>query len=52
MRVTLEVWRQAGPGAPGDFEEHSIDANEHMSFLVLLDVLNERLVDEGRDPVA
>ena len=52
MRVTLEVWRQDGPGAPGQFEKHTIDANEHMSFLEALDVLNEQLVTEGKDPVA
>ncbi|MEZ6017483.1 MAG: succinate dehydrogenase/fumarate reductase iron-sulfur subunit [Planctomycetota bacterium] len=52
MRVTLDIWRQSGAGAPGKFETHTVDANEHMSFLELLDVLNERLVTEGKDPVA
>jgi succinate dehydrogenase / fumarate reductase iron-sulfur subunit len=52
MRVTLEIWRQKGPGAPGAFETHSVEANEHMSFLELLDVLNEDLVKRGQDPVA
>jgi succinate dehydrogenase / fumarate reductase iron-sulfur subunit len=53
MRLTLRVWRQAGPDAPGDFETYEVDGvSEEMSFLELLDVLNERLVSEGREPVA
>jgi len=53
MRLTLQVWRQAGPEAPGDFETYQVDdATEEMSFLELLDVLNEQLVSEGREPVA
>jgi succinate dehydrogenase / fumarate reductase iron-sulfur subunit len=53
VRLTLRVWRQAGPEAPGAFETYEVDElNEEMSFLELLDVLNERLVGEGREPVA
>jgi succinate dehydrogenase / fumarate reductase, iron-sulfur subunit len=53
MKLTLRVWRQAGPDAPGDFETYEVDqVSEEMSFLELLDVLNERLVAEGREPVA
>jgi len=53
MRVLLHVWRQAGPQQPGRFERYEVpDVSEHMSFLELLDVLNERLVAEGREPVA
>lgn len=52
MRITLEVWRQAGPGAPGAFEKHEIMANEHMSFLEMLDVLNMQLVESGKEPFA
>jgi succinate dehydrogenase / fumarate reductase iron-sulfur subunit len=53
VRLTLRIWRQAGPSAPGDFETYEVDElNEEMSFLELLDVLNERLVSEGREPVA
>jgi succinate dehydrogenase / fumarate reductase iron-sulfur subunit len=53
MKLTLRVWRQAGPGAPGDFESYSVEGvSEEMSFLELLDVLNEQLVSEGREPVA
>ena len=50
MRIVLEVWRQSAPGAPGAFEEHEVMANEHMSFLELLDVLNEQLVESGQEP--
>jgi succinate dehydrogenase / fumarate reductase, iron-sulfur subunit len=53
MRLTLRVWRQAGPDAPGDFETHEVDGlSGEMSFLELLDVLNERLIAGGREPVA
>ena len=52
MRITLEVWRQAGPGAPGAFETHEITANEHMSFLEMIDVLNTQLVESGKEPFA
>jgi succinate dehydrogenase / fumarate reductase iron-sulfur subunit len=52
MNITLKVWRQAGPDAQGGFETYSVpDANEHMSFLELLDVLNEHLIKEGKEPV-
>jgi len=52
MNITLKVWRQAGPDAQGGFETYSVpDANEHMSFLELLDVLNEQLIKEGKEPV-
>jgi succinate dehydrogenase / fumarate reductase iron-sulfur subunit len=53
VRLTLKVWRQAGPDAPGDFETYEVDGvTEEMSFLELLDVLNERLIASGREPVA
>ena len=51
MKLTLEVWRQAAPGAPGKFETYEVDANEHMSFLEMLDVLNQELVERGEEPV-
>jgi len=53
MDVKLRVWRQAGPDAPGSFEE--IDAHDisaEMSFLEMFDVVNEQLIAEGRDPIA
>jgi succinate dehydrogenase / fumarate reductase, iron-sulfur subunit len=53
MKLTLKVWRQAGPDAPGGFETYEVDnVTEEMSFLELLDVLNEQLVSEGREPIA
>jgi len=53
MNVHLKVWRQAGPDEPGDFETYDVaDVTEEMSFLELLDVLNEQLVSEGKEPVA
>ena len=53
MRLTLRIWRQAGPDVPGDFETYEVDGLKHeMSFLELLDVLNEQLIGEGREPVA
>ena len=48
--LTLKVWRQDGPGDAGRFETHTIDEiSEEASFLELLDVLNERLIEEGHD---
>jgi succinate dehydrogenase / fumarate reductase iron-sulfur subunit len=53
MRLILHIWRQPGPAAPGRFERHEVnDVNEHMSFLEMLDSINERLVAEGREPIA
>lgn len=53
MRLTLDVWRQEGPAAPGAFATYEVDdATPEMSVLELLDRLNERLVEEGEEPVA
>jgi succinate dehydrogenase iron-sulfur subunit len=53
VRITLDIWRQKNPRDPGRFERHEVpNANEHMSFLEMLDVLNQRLVSEGKDAVA
>ena len=53
MRVKLHVWRQAGPGAPGSMETYDVpDISAEMSFLEMLDVVNERLNAEGREPIA
>ncbi|MCM3924294.1 MULTISPECIES: succinate dehydrogenase/fumarate reductase iron-sulfur subunit [Frankia] len=52
MKLTLRIWRQAGPAEPGRMVAYEVpDANPDMSFLELLDVLNERLTLEGEDPV-
>ena len=53
MKIKLKVWRQAGPSAPGRFEEYTAaDVSPESSFLEMLDVVNERLVLEGKDPIA
>jgi succinate dehydrogenase / fumarate reductase iron-sulfur subunit len=53
MHLTLKVWRQASPAAEGRFETYDMpDVSEHMSFLEMLDVLNQRLVERGEEPVA
>ncbi len=53
MRLTLEIWRQEAPDEKGRFVTYEMeDVSPHMSFLEMLDVLNERLVGEGEKPVA
>ena len=53
MNITVRVWRQAGPEAAGKMVSYEVpDVSEHMSFLEMLDVLNERLTMEGDDPIA
>ena len=53
MRITLKVWRQSGPDAKGEMETHRLDdVSPDMSFLEMLDVLNERLIGEGKEPIA
>jgi succinate dehydrogenase iron-sulfur subunit len=53
MRLVLHIWRQAGPAAPGAFVRYDVaDLSPDMSFLELLDVLNERLVVQKEAPVA
>src|SRR5262245_12498616 len=53
MHVKLRVWRQEGPTAPGAFADYDVDdISEEMSFLELFDVLNDRLVAQGEEPVA
>jgi succinate dehydrogenase / fumarate reductase, iron-sulfur subunit len=53
VRLTLRVWRQAGPSAKGRLTSYEVaDATPDMSFLELLDLLNERLVVSGDEPIA
>ncbi len=53
MRIYLHVWRQDGPHAKGRFESYvADDVSPEMSFLEMLDVVNEDLINEGRDPIA
>jgi succinate dehydrogenase / fumarate reductase iron-sulfur subunit len=52
MRVTLKVWRQKNALDPGRFETYEApDVSEHMSFLEMLDVVNEGLIRSGGDPI-
>ncbi|MCB0665231.1 MAG: succinate dehydrogenase/fumarate reductase iron-sulfur subunit [Saprospiraceae bacterium] len=52
MKLTLKIWRQKNAKTEGKFETYQVDANEHMSFLEMLDVLNQDLIEKGEDPVA
>ena len=52
MKLTLKIWRQKDAKAKGGFETYTVEANSHMSFLEMLDVLNESLVREKKEPVA
>ena len=53
MRIHLKVWRQAGPSAPGRLVDYTVEnVSPDMSFLEMLDVLNEGLIAKGEDPVA
>jgi succinate dehydrogenase / fumarate reductase iron-sulfur subunit len=53
MNLTLKVWRQAAPNAKGRFVEYrAADVSPDMSFLEMLDVLNEQLVHKGEEPIA
>ena len=50
--LTLKIWRQDGPADGGHFESYRIDKiSDEASFLEMLDVLNEKLIDEGREAV-
>ncbi len=53
MRLTLHIWRQEGPTAPGRLCRYVVeDAEPEMSFLDLLDHLNESLIKKGERPIA
>ncbi len=53
MKVTLRVWRQKDGDSAGKFEEYEADGlNPNMSFLEMLDVVNEDLTTKGEDPIA
>lgn len=53
MNLTLKVWRQKSGGDSGRFETYQVsDISSEMSFLEMFDVLNERLIKEGKDPIA
>jgi len=53
MDLTLHVWRQDGPTAKGAFVVYKVqNISSHASFLEMLDVLNEQLIEKGERPVA
>jgi len=53
MRINLRVWRQAGPDKPGKLIDYKAeDVSPDMSFLEMLDVVNEGLIRKGDDPIA
>lgn len=53
MKLTLEIWRQKSADDPGRFETYELkDVSTHMSFLEMLDVLNQELIEKGEEPVA
>ena len=52
MKFTLNVWRQNGPQDKGRMETYQVDqVSDDMSFLEMIDVLNEQLIGQGIDPV-
>ncbi|TVR63835.1 MAG: succinate dehydrogenase/fumarate reductase iron-sulfur subunit [Gemmatimonadales bacterium] len=53
MKLKLHIWRQASPQAKGEFKAYDLDGvSPHMSFLDMLDLLNEQILHEGGEPVA
>ncbi|MCH2223170.1 MAG: succinate dehydrogenase/fumarate reductase iron-sulfur subunit [Crocinitomicaceae bacterium] len=53
MKLTLKIWRQKSANDKGKIQTYPIDnVSEHMSFLEMMDVLNEQLVSEGKEPIA
>jgi succinate dehydrogenase / fumarate reductase iron-sulfur subunit len=53
INLTLKVWRQSGPQSKGRFETYKADQiSTDMSFLEMIDVVNEQLTLDGKDPIA
>ena len=53
MQINLKIWRQANPESKGQLKSYTVpDANPNMSFIELLDTLNEQLIIKGEEPVA
>jgi len=53
MNLTLKIWRQKDADTKGQMIEYKVtEISEHMSFLEMMDVLNEQLVNTGKEPVA
>ena len=52
INLTLKVWRQDGPDAAGHFDEiPAAGINDEMSFLEMLDLVNERLINDGKEAI-
>ena len=52
INLTLKVWRQRGPKEKGAFETYQLkNVSQSCSFLEMLDILNEQLISEGKEPV-
>ena len=52
INITLKVWRQKGPKEKGGFESHRLEnITGDTSFLEMLDILNEQLINEGKEPI-
>jgi len=53
MNLTLKIWRQKDSNSKGQMVDYKVtEISEHMSFLEMMDVLNEQLVNAGEEPVA
>ena len=53
MNLTLKIWRQKDSKAKGQMVDYKVtEISEHMSFLEMMDVLNEQLINKGEEPVA
>jgi len=53
INLTLKIWRQSGPGAKGRLETYpAADISTDISFLEMLDLINEKLTLEGQEPIA
>ena len=53
MKIRIKVWRQKGASAPGGFRTYDTpELNPNMSFLEMLDVVNEELIGKGEEPIA
>ena len=53
LSLKLKIWRQESPQDKGQFKTYNVEGlNTHMSFLEMLDVLNEQLVESDKEPIA
>jgi succinate dehydrogenase / fumarate reductase iron-sulfur subunit len=53
LNLNLKIWRQKNKDAPGDFVDYSVkDVSTDISFLEMIDILNQDLISKGEDPVA